>query len=115
MYQHSPSETSQTCSRTCSPTQWRLSWRPRWVTAGTIPHPRIPGTAGTEAIPKPSVRVWESRIQIPRDRDGEYEPALIPKGASDVSELEFKVLSLYAKGTSDRDISQVIQELYGFS
>ena len=57
----------------------------------------------------------ESRIQIPRDREGEYEPALIPKGTSDVSELESKVLSLYAKGTSDRDISQVIQEIYGFS
>ena len=57
----------------------------------------------------------ESRIQIPRDREGEYEPALIPKGTSDVSKLESKVLSLYAKGTSDRDISQVIQEIYGFS
>ena len=57
----------------------------------------------------------ESRIQIPRDRTGEYEPQLIPKGTSDVSDLETKVLSLYAKGSSDRDISEVIQEIYGFS
>lgn len=57
----------------------------------------------------------ESRIQVPRDRAGEYEPALIPKGNSDVSDLESKVLSLYAKGTSDRDISGIIREIYGFS
>lgn len=57
----------------------------------------------------------ESRIQIPRDRTGDYEPELIPKGTTDVSNLEGKVLSLYAKGTSDRDISAIIQEIYGFS
>lgn len=39
---------------------------------------------------------------------------LIPKGTSDVSELEKKVLSLYAKGVSDRDISDVVNEIYGF-
>lgn len=57
----------------------------------------------------------EFQLQIPRDRMGEYEPELIPKGTRDVSALEEKVLSLYAKGTSDRDISDVVNEIYGFS
>lgn len=57
----------------------------------------------------------EIALDIPRDRNGEYEPELIPKGINDVSALEEKVLSLYAKGTSDRDISDVINEIYGFS
>ena len=57
----------------------------------------------------------EIELDIPRDRMGEYEPELIPKGTKDVSALEEKVLSLYAKGTSDRDISDVINEIYGFS
>lgn len=56
----------------------------------------------------------ESELQIPRDRNGDYEPELIPKGTKDISALEEKVLSLYAKGTSDRDISDVIDEIYGF-
>ena len=58
--------------------------------------------------------ISEIEINIPRDRDGEYEPELIPKDTKDVSGLEEKVLSLYAKGTSDRDISDVINEIYGF-
>lgn len=57
----------------------------------------------------------EIELNIPRDRMGEYDPELIPKGTKDVSALEEKVLSLYAKGTSDRDISDVINEIYGFS
>ena len=57
----------------------------------------------------------ETELQIPRDRNGDYEPELIPKGTKDVSALEEKVLSLYAKGTSDRDISDLINEIYGFS
>ena len=59
--------------------------------------------------------IGEIEVNIPRDRNGEYEPVLIPKGTKDVSGLEEKVLSMYAKGTSDRDISEVINEIYGFS
>ena len=56
----------------------------------------------------------EIELDIPRDRLGEYKPELIPKGSHDVSALEKNVLSLYGKGTSDRDISDVINEIYGF-
>ena len=63
---------------------------------------------------KVTSNMGEIELNIPRDRKGEYEPELIPKGSHDVSELEEKVLSLYAKGTSDRDISDVVNDIYGF-
>lgn len=56
----------------------------------------------------------EMEINIPRDREGKYEPILIPKGEKDISGLEEKVIALYGKGTSDRDISDVIEDIYGF-
>lgn len=60
-------------------------------------------------------QLGELELDIPRDRDGEFEPALIPNGKRDVSGIEGKVLSMYAKGMSDRDISTTIDEIYGFS
>lgn len=54
-------------------------------------------------------------LRIPRDRDGSFEPQLVKKGENDVSEIEQKVMSMYAKGMSDRDISAIIEDIYGFS
>lgn len=56
----------------------------------------------------------EIEIRTPRDRDGSFEPQLIPKRAKDVSGIEDKVLSMYAKGMSQRDIADTIEEIYGF-
>lgn len=60
-------------------------------------------------------QLGELTLAIPRDREGEFEPALVPNGKRDVSGVEEKVLSMYAKGMSDRDISTTIDEIYGFS
>ena len=53
-------------------------------------------------------------IRTPRDRDGSFEPQLIPKRTKDVSGIEEKVLKLYAKGMSQRDIADTIEDIYGF-
>lgn len=55
----------------------------------------------------------EFKIDVPRDRDGEFEPKLIPKYQRDISCIEEKVISLYARGMSTSDIHDRIQELYG--
>ena len=55
----------------------------------------------------------EFPIDIPRDRNGEFEPKLIPKYQRDVSGIEEKVISLYARGMSTRDIHDQLQDLYG--
>ena len=57
----------------------------------------------------------EVSIQTPRDRDGSFEPTLIPKRKKDISEIENKVLAMYARGMSQRDISDTIEDIYGFS
>jgi len=57
----------------------------------------------------------EVEIQVPRDRKGEFKPQIIPRYQRDVSGIEEKVIALYARGMSTRDISEQIEELYGFS
>lgn len=53
-------------------------------------------------------------IKTPRDRDGTFEPQIIPKRRKDVSGIEDKVLAMYARGMSQRDIAETIGEIYGF-
>ncbi|WP_094548601.1 IS256 family transposase [Petroclostridium xylanilyticum] len=57
----------------------------------------------------------EIPIQIPRDRNGEFEPKIIPKYQRNVSGIEEKVISLYARGMSTRDIEEQIREIYGIN
>lgn len=57
----------------------------------------------------------ELDIDIPRDREASFEPQIIPKRTRDVSDIENKVISMYAKGMSQRDISSTIEDIYGFS
>ena len=52
-------------------------------------------------------------IQVPRDRKGEFEPQIVPKYGNNTNELEEKILGLYAKGVSTRDIQDTLDELYG--
>lgn len=55
----------------------------------------------------------EMQLNIPRDRNGEFEPQLISKYQRDISGIEEKVLSLYARGMSTRDIHDQVGDLYG--
>ena len=56
--------------------------------------------------------VGDVPIEVPRDRDGAFEPAAVPK--REVSDIQDKVLSMYAKGMSQRDIADTIEDIYGF-
>lgn len=53
-------------------------------------------------------------IKTPRDRDASFEPRLIPKRSKNVSGIEDKVLAMYARGMSQRDIASTIEDIYGF-
>ena len=46
----------------------------------------------------------EIDIEVPRDRDGSFDPVIVPKRVKDVSAIESKVLAMYARGMSQRDI-----------
>lgn len=66
---------------------------------------------------KKTLKTTQGEIDIssPRDRDGSFDPVLIPKRKKDVSAIEEKVLAMYARGMSQRDISSTIEDIYGFS
>ena len=55
----------------------------------------------------------EMPIDIPRDRNGEFEPLIVPKYQRNISGIEEKIISLYAHGMSTRDIHDQIKEIYG--
>lgn len=52
-------------------------------------------------------------LSTPRDRDGTFEPQLIEKHQRRVPGFDEKILALYAKGMTTRDIQEIVQELYG--
>ena len=55
----------------------------------------------------------EIPVEIPRDRQGEFEPILIEKYAKNLGTIEDKILSMYAKGMSTRDINAHLADIYG--
>lgn len=57
----------------------------------------------------------EMELQIPRDREGEFEPQLVKKHQTDISSIEDKVIFLYSQGVSTRDIQKTMQEMYGIN
>jgi len=57
----------------------------------------------------------EFEVEIPRDRNGEYEPQLVKKHQKDISSIDDKILSMYAKGMSTEAINSHIEDIYKFS
>lgn len=57
----------------------------------------------------------ETELKIPRDRQGEFEPEIVKKYEANTNELERKIIALYAKGLSNRDIAAMLAEIYGVS
>lgn len=55
----------------------------------------------------------ESEIAIPRDRNGEFEPKVLGKRQTRTDEIEQKIMAMYAKGMSQRDIEDNLREIYG--
>jgi transposase-like protein len=55
----------------------------------------------------------DTTIEVPRDRNGDFEPQVLKKYASNTNELEEKIIGMYAKGMSVRDIQDTLAELYG--
>lgn len=55
----------------------------------------------------------EFDFETPRDRNGEFEPKIVPKNKRDVSGIEDKIISLYGRGLTTREINEQIQDLYG--
>lgn len=53
-------------------------------------------------------------IDVPQDRDSTFEPQVVKKRQKDISDIDGKIISMYAKGITTRQISATIQDIYGF-
>jgi putative transposase len=52
-------------------------------------------------------------IEVPRDRNGSFEPKIVPKHARRLGQIDEMILSLYARGMTTRDIEAHLREVYG--
>ena len=53
-------------------------------------------------------------IDVPQDRKSTFEPQVVKKRQKDVSDIDQKIISMYAKGMTTRQISETIEDIYGF-
>lgn len=56
----------------------------------------------------------EMEIDVPQDRESSFEPQIVKKRQKDISSIEQKIIAMYAKGLSTRQISEQIEDIYGF-
>lgn len=56
----------------------------------------------------------EIPIRVPQDRNSDFEPRVVPKYQRDISQIEGKIIAMYARGMSTRQISDQIKDIYGF-
>lgn len=55
----------------------------------------------------------ELELEVPRDRSSEFEPQIVPKRQSVLEDLEGKIIALYSKGMTTRDIQDILGDMYG--
>ena len=53
-------------------------------------------------------------IDVPQDRKSIFEPQIVKKRQKDISDIDQKIISMYAKGMTTRQISETIEDIYGF-
>lgn len=54
------------------------------------------------------------RIDVPQDRKSTFSPQIVKKHQKDISDIDQKIISMYAKGMTTRQISSTLEEIYGF-
>lgn len=64
---------------------------------------------------KLKTRFGDTKLQVPRDRNGEFEPKIIGKYQTTANQLEDQIIAMYAKGMSTRDIEDHMKEIYGIN
>ena len=65
---------------------------------------------------KKSIRssMGEFEIEVPQDRESQFEPQIVKKRQKDISEIEQKIINMYASGLTNRTIVEEIEDIYGF-
>lgn len=74
---------------------------------------RTPNRRNGRSCKKVQSELGEIPLETPRDRNGTFEPQLIGKHQRRVEGFDEKILALYAKGMTTRDIQDIVRDLYG--
>nr|WP_232623221.1 IS256 family transposase [Fusobacterium canifelinum] len=56
----------------------------------------------------------EFQVEVPQDRNSSFEPQIVKKRQKNISEIDQKIINMYARGLTTRQISEQIEEIYGF-
>ena len=59
-------------------------------------------------------RYGSMEIEVPQDRKSTFKPQIVKKRQKDISDIDQKIISMYAKGMTTRQISETIEDIYGF-
>ena len=83
---------------------------------GYEPYERTENTNSRNGRKPKSIRssYGEMEIAVPQDREGTFEPQIVKKRQKDISSIEQKIIAMYARGLTTRQISDQIEDIYGF-
>ena len=59
-------------------------------------------------------RYGSMEVSVPQDRNSTFEPQVVKKRQKDISDIDQKIISMYAKGMTTRQISDTLEDIYGF-
>ena len=54
------------------------------------------------------------KVEVPQDRNSTFEPQVVKKRQKDISDIDQKIISMYTKGMTTRQISETLEDIYGF-
>lgn len=74
------------------------------------------GTNYRNGVKKKNVRstFGEFQVEVPQDRNSTFKPQIVKKRQKDISEIDQKIINMYACGLTTRQISEQIEDIYGF-
>lgn len=83
---------------------------------GYEPYERTDNSNSRNGVKPKSIRskYGELEIAVPQDRDSSFNPKVVKKRQKDISAIDDKIISMYAKGLTTRQISAQIEDIYGF-
>jgi len=83
---------------------------------GYAPYERTDNTNARNGKKGKTIRskYGEMNIEVPQDRESSFEPKIVQKRQKDISSIEDKIIAMYAKGLTTRQISEQIEDIYGF-
>lgn len=74
----------------------------------------LPNARNGHGIKTIKTSLGERQVRVPRDREGSFNPMIVPKRKQMIDGVENVIISLYAKGMSNSDIEEQMREIYGF-